>query len=188
MYYESGRGSIFGESVFGDPVYAMDASQSRAVGGLGAMYAVRGGFGAPLIPQPGHAYPVRDNQAIRQELMPLIPVSKVHPASLPIRTRPIPAGSMYKVGGRLPVTTVLPQELVVAQGPPAGFPIGGKIETYNGERRYFPHAYPHRPGVFHRPPYAGAYRYELPHSFGPPTISGYGAGPDGLSGLVGMGD
>src|SRR5262249_2494622 len=126
----------------------------------------------------------------------------------PIPSTPHSVGGAYPVGGKSPVDTYNPQLLPVTSIATGYEPIYNEsIELYNGVGIPMPrHRMPD--GIFHRPPYAGAYRSQPPHSFGPPTIQGYGAlphrgyypavytgprfrgfgaSPDGLGGLVGFG-
>ena len=146
--------NIFGHSIFGDAVLPPASADVTTV----------------VQPAWGHL-------PVRQVLPALLPVSHVQHAVLPVPSTNVPPGSFIPVGARIPVVDVLPAVLDVNRVAPAvtpvsdtGIPTNSNYGLQARRRKHMSH-----PGVFHRPGIVGAYRYEVPHTFGPPTISGIGS-------------
>jgi len=147
---------VFGMSIFGDAVMPpRSAERSTTV----------------LTPSWG-------TLPLTAKLYPLVPVTAISPGVVPIAAPNIPAGTSYPIDGTVPITNLQRRLVPITQVHHGYAPIaqGPGLEVYNGngDIRGRPIGYKMFPGIFHRPPYVEGHRYEAPHSFGPPTISGLG--------------
>lgn len=159
--------SIFGESVFGGAIGAADPSASHAI-------------------LPGQTYGTNVAIPIDASQSRLIGVTNVAHRNLRVPSRNIPPGSVYGVDATKQITATQTRFIPVTAVGHQNIPIASSRMIEGENISQFSPTFPSgRPGVFHRPPYVGGYRYERPHAFGPPILAGYGS-PDGLGGLVGI--